>query len=107
MQAVGFFMPKSVEKDAHSRKGSSFMESRIAILSIIISEREMSRAVNEILHEYADYVIGRMGIPYREKKVSVICVCLDAPQSVTSALSGKLGMLKGVTSSTTTEKRRA
>ncbi|MDD7402401.1 MAG: TM1266 family iron-only hydrogenase system putative regulator [Butyribacter sp.] len=72
------------------------MEKRIAILGIIIEEMESAPAVNDLLHEYRDFIIGRMGMPYKEKQISVISVVLDAPNEIISALSGKLGMLSGV-----------
>ena len=74
------------------------MENRIALLGIIVENKEVTDRLNDILHEYADYVVGRMGIPYRERGISIISVVLDAPMDVTSALSGKLGRLKGVSS---------
>ena len=72
------------------------MENRIALLGIIVENKEVTDRLNDILHEYADYVVGRMGIPYRERGISIISVVLDAPESAVSALSGKLGMLEGV-----------
>ncbi|MCI8379173.1 MAG: iron-only hydrogenase system regulator [Lachnospiraceae bacterium] len=74
------------------------MDKRIAILGIIVEEMESVMAVNDLLHEYREYIIGRMGMPYREKNLSVISVVLDAQNEVISALSGKLGMLNGVSS---------
>ena len=74
------------------------MDKRIAILGIIVEEMERVMAVNDLLHEYREYIIGRMGMPYREKNLSVISVVLDAQNEVISALSGKLGMLNGVSS---------
>ena len=76
------------------------METRIAVIAIIVEDREKSEELNRILHDYGEYIVGRMGIPYRSKGVSVINVILDAPQEKISALSGKLGMLKGVSSKT-------
>ena len=76
------------------------METRLAVIAIIVENRESAGALNELLHEAGDYIVGRMGVPYREKKISVISVILDAPQNVISTLSGKLGMLPGVTSKT-------
>lgn len=73
-------------------------ESRVALLGIMVSEVEAVSRVNGLLHEYGSYVIGRMGIPYREKQVNIISIVLDAPQAVISALSGKLGMIPGVSS---------
>lgn len=72
------------------------MEKRIAILGIIIEQEESVERVNELLHEYREYIIGRMGMPYRERKVSVISIVMDAGNDIVSALSGKLGMLQGV-----------
>lgn len=69
---------------------------RVAIMGIIVEDKNSVEALNELLHEYGNYIIGRMGIPYRERKVSVISVVLDAPQDVTSALAGKVGSLSGV-----------
>lgn len=74
------------------------MDKRIAILGIIVEETESAMAVNDLLHEYREYIIGRMGMPYKEKNISVISVVLDAPNEAISALSGKLGMLHGVSS---------
>lgn len=71
-------------------------EKRIALAGIMIEDPAAVEAVNRILHEYAPYVVGRMGIPYRERGVSIISIVLDAPQSVISALSGKIGLLDGV-----------
>lgn len=86
-----------------------YMETRIAVIAIIVEDRAKSEELNRILHEYGEYVVGRMGVPYREKGISVISVILDAPQEKISALSGRLGMLKGVSSKTvyskTTEKK--
>lgn len=76
------------------------MEDRVAVISIIISNDESVEKVNELLHEYRNYVLGRMGIPYREKKISIISVALDAPQNVISALSGKIGNIPEVSAKT-------
>ncbi len=78
------------------------MESRVSVISIIVKAEESAAAVNEILHEYRQYVVGRMGIPYRERSVSIISVVMDAPGDAVSALSGKLGMLQGVSAKTLT-----
>lgn len=71
---------------------------RVALVGIIVENRDAAARINGLLHEYSEYVIGRMGIPYREKQLNVISVVLDAPQNVVSALSGKLGMIPGVSS---------
>lgn len=76
------------------------MENRIAHVGIIVENTAAAEKINQILHEAEGYIVGRMGIPYREKQVSVISVVLDAPQEITAALSGKLGMLEGVTAKT-------
>ena len=72
------------------------MESRIAVISIIVENSDSVECLNRILHEYGIYIIGRMGIPYHEKQMNIISVVMDAPQELVSALSGKLGMIPGV-----------
>ena len=81
------------------------MENRISVVSIIVEQLESTAVINSLLHEYGQYIVGRMGIPYREKGVSIICVVIDAPNDVTSSLSGKLGMVKGVKAKTITAKQ--
>ncbi len=76
------------------------MEKRIALIGIIVEDGEAAEQINEILHEYRRYMIGRMGVPYRERNLSVISVILDAENDIISAVSGKLGMVKGVSSKT-------
>lgn len=71
-------------------------EDRIALVGIIVEDIGSTDALNELLHEYGEYIIGRMGIPYRKKNISVISVIVDAPNNVISSLTGKLGMLKGL-----------
>ena len=72
------------------------METRVAVISIIVAKEEAVERLNAILHDYAKYIIGRMGLPYRAKDVNIICVAVDAPNDAISALSGKLGSLAGV-----------
>ncbi len=72
------------------------MDTRIALVGIIIEDLTSAESVNAVLHEWAQYIVGRMGIPYREKNVSIISVVIDAPQTQISAMTGKLGMIKGV-----------
>lgn len=72
------------------------METRVAIIGIIVEDTSVTDQLNAILHQYAGYVIGRMGLPYREKNVNIISVVVDAPQDEISSLSGKLGMLPHV-----------
>ena len=81
------------------------MESRIAMVSIIVENMEATVQINDILHQNAAYIVGRMGIPYRDKGVSVIAVVLDAPADVVSTLSGKLGMLSGISVKTVYAKK--
>ena len=69
---------------------------RIAVVSILITDRSVSEKVNGFLSEYGDWILGRMGIPYKEKGVSVLSVVMDAPVEITNALTGKLGRLSGV-----------
>jgi len=73
-------------------------QTRIAVIGIIVEQTESASAVNEVLHQYGSYIIGRMGLPYREKHVNIISVVLDAPADIISAVSGKLGRLPGVSS---------
>ena len=76
--------------------GGTNMETRVALIGIIVGNRQESTKLNEILHEYGQYVVGRMGVPYKDKDINVISLIVDAPQDVISALSGKLGMLPEV-----------
>lgn len=72
-------------------------ETRIAVVSVIVSDRQNCDRINALLSDYGEYILGRMGIPYREKKISVLSVVLDAAVEVTNALTGKLGKIQGVT----------
>ena len=72
------------------------LETRIAAISIIVQEPASVETLNATLHDYAPYVLGRMGIPYREKGVSIICIAMDAPADIINALTGKIGRLPGV-----------
>ena len=76
------------------------METRIALIGIIVENPESVESLNAILHDYSEFIIGRMGIPYKQRSISVISVIVDAPTDVISALSGKLGMLPGVSTKT-------
>ena len=80
------------------------MKTRIALIGIIVENTQSVEKLNQLLHAYGNYIIGRMGIPYRERGVSIISVVLDAPGDATSSLSGKLGMLSGVSAKTLTAK---
>lgn len=76
------------------------METRVASISIIIEDYSSVEAMNKLLHSYGEYIIGRMGIPYRQKGIFIICIAIDAPQDVISSLSGKIGKLRGVSAKT-------
>lgn len=80
------------------------METKIAVVAIIVSDLTAVERVNQLLHEFGEFIIGRMGVPYKEKKVNVISVVIDAPQEIVNNLSGKLGMIKGVSSKVLTTK---
>ncbi|MBE6830921.1 TM1266 family iron-only hydrogenase system putative regulator [Clostridium sp. KNHs216] len=72
------------------------MESRIALVGIVVENTDSVEKINAILHEYGEYIVGRMGIPYHKRHISVISIVMDAPGDVISALSGKLGMIPHV-----------
>ena len=72
------------------------METRVAVMSIIVEEKEMAESINALLHQFGEYIIGRMGIPYRKRNVSIISIALDAPQNTIATLAGKIGALQGV-----------
>ena len=72
------------------------MDTKVAVISIIVEAHESVERLNAVLHDYSSYIIGRMGIPYQKRNVSIISIALDAPQDIISALSGKLGNLSGV-----------
>jgi len=72
------------------------METRVAVMSIIVENNDTAEKLNAILHEYGDYIIGRMGIPYRKRGINIISIALDAPQNAISALAGKVGNLPGI-----------
>ena len=76
------------------------IETRVAVISIIVENEDAAQKINEILHEYRNYVIGRIGIPYRNKGISIISVAVDAPQEKISALSGRIGRLPGISAKT-------
>ena len=76
------------------------MESRVALIGIIVEKSESAEKINAILHDYAPYILGRMGLPYREKGINIISIAVDAPQDVISTLSGKIGRLEGVSAKT-------
>lgn len=72
------------------------METRVAVMSIIVEKGETVEKLNAVLHDYGEFIIGRMGIPYREKNINIISIAIDAPQDTIAALSGKIGRLDGI-----------
>lgn len=96
MHTYAFNMEKTSLFPKYQADEENIMDTRVAVISMIIEEADAVRDVNELLHEMRDVIIGRMGIPYREKNINVITVALDAPQQKISAISGRLGQLRGV-----------
>ncbi|MBE5812637.1 MAG: iron-only hydrogenase system regulator [Clostridiales bacterium] len=72
------------------------METRVAVLGIIVENTDSTEELNLLLHDYGQYIIGRMGIPYREKKINIISIAIDAPQDTISTLTGKIGKINGI-----------
>ena len=72
------------------------METRVAVIGIIVDHTDNIDQLNDLLHEHAQYIIGRMGIPYREKNINIMSIAIDAPQDVISALTGKIGNIDGI-----------
>ena len=72
------------------------METKVAVMSIIVEDNETVEKLNKILHKYSEYIIGRMGIPYRQRKISIISIAIDAPQDTISGLAGRIGNLPGI-----------
>lgn len=80
------------------------MDSRVAVISIIVEDTNSVNPLNEILHKYADYIIGRMGVPYKQKNINIISVAIDAPNDIINTMTGAIGRLNGVTSKATYSK---
>ena len=76
------------------------MASRVAVISIIVENNDSTEQLNSLLHTYGEFIIGRMGIPYRQRGISIISVAVDAPQDVISTLSGKIGNINGISAKT-------
>ena len=77
------------------------MENRVAVISIIVEDENAVARLNELLHAYSRFIIGRMGIPYRARKINIICLAIDAPNDEINALTGALGRLQGITAKAT------
>ena len=73
------------------------METRVAVIGIILEKPDSVEKMNAVIHEYSEYIVGRMGIPYRQKGINIISIAVDAPQDIISAFSGKIGRIEGVT----------
>ena len=80
-------------------------QTRIAVMSIIVEDRESAESLNRLLHNYGNYIIGRMGLPYEKKKLSLMSVALDAPENTLSELAGKVGNLPNISVKTAYAKR--
>ena len=80
------------------------METRVAVLSIIVENEDAVTELNDLLHRYRQFIIGRLGIPYRQKGVSIICIAMDAPNDEINALTGALGRIAGITAKATYSK---
>lgn len=72
------------------------MEKRVAVMGIIVENLDSVETLNSLLHEYGQYIVGRMGLPYREKKINIVSIAIDAPQDTIAALAGKIGAIDGV-----------
>ena len=77
------------------------MESRVAVISIIVTEASQVEVLNDLLHEYSSYILGRMGVPYREKQLNIISIAIDAPMDKINSLTGALGRLDGINAQVT------
>ncbi len=89
---------RNAKAENRENRENSRVQTRVAMIGIIVEETASVERLNQLLHQYGAYIIGRMGIPYRERGINIISIAMDAPQDVISALSGKLGALKGVSS---------
>ncbi len=77
------------------------MANRVAVISIIVEDESAVGTLNELLHKYGEYIIGRLGIPYRQKNVNIICIGIDAPNDLINALTGALGRIRGINAKAT------
>lgn len=85
-----------INKDMNVSSPSGSSESRLAVIAVVISDKESVNEFNQILHKYGEFIIGRMGLPCRQKKISLISLAVDAPMNIINSLAGSLGRLKGV-----------
>ena len=98
-------LSEETRKESVMTEAASNENTRLAILGIIVENRDSAERINELLHDYGKYIVGRMGMPYEKKELSIISVIMDAPEAVISTLSGKLGMLNGVSVKATYSKK--
>ncbi len=77
------------------------MDDRVAVISIIVEDGNAVSALNDLLHQYGQYIIGRLGLPYHKKNVNIICVAIDAPNDSINALTGALGRIHGINAKAT------
>ena len=77
------------------------MDDRVAVISIIVEDTDAVSTLNDLLHQYGQYIIGRLGIPYHKKNVNIICVAIDAPNDAINALTGALGRIQGINAKAT------
>lgn len=91
-----YYENREIQETYNKWQGANAMETRVAVMGIIVEDRMSVGALNELLHEYGDSIVGRMGIPYRKRNISIISIAIDAPQDVISALAGKIGRLPGI-----------
>lgn len=77
------------------------MDKRVAVISIVVTEADKVEVLNDLLHEYSAYILGRMGVPYREKKLNIISIAIDAPMDKINSLTGALGRLEGINAKVT------
>jgi putative iron-only hydrogenase system regulator len=87
-------------RDFNFLEGRCSVKTRIALIGIIVEKKDATSQLNAILHEYGDYIIGRMGIPNAKEGIAVISIVLDAPENVISSLAGKIGMLPNISAKT-------
>lgn len=95
MRSFIYFIGNTILQKLLLYKGE-YMETRVALIGIIVENQDSVEQLNRLLHEYGTYIVGRMGIPYHKRDISIISVAIDAPQDIINALSGKIGRLDGI-----------
>lgn len=92
---MGMFCVAAPARERHFLE-VKILETRLAVMSIIVEDPASVERLNAILHEYGEFIIGRMGIPYRKRQISIISIAMDAPQNILSSMAGKIGSLPGI-----------